>query len=370
MASTPKHRQIYEQLHRSISTGEYGPGERLPSEAELGKDFDTSRITVAKAVNELQKQGLVSRRPGSGTYVLSRATKTGHVFGLLIPDLGRTEIFEPICHGMMCSPLASSHSLLWGHATGVAGMQEQEAEQLCHHYIAQKVSGVFFAALEYVPKKDLINRRIMLALEKAKIPIVLLDRCVVPYPERSAHDLVGTDNRRIGFMITTHLLKLGLKRIAHLAKPFSAPTVEARIAGWREAHFRYGVPVLNGMERHGDPEDATFVERFLKEMKPEGFVCGNDLTAAKLMKTLSCLGVKVPEEIRIVGIDDAKYAAMLPVPLTTQHQSCGDIGSMAMAVMLDRLAQPGMPTRDIFLQTHTVVRESCGAKLGPVPAEH
>jgi GntR family transcriptional regulator of arabinose operon len=171
-------------------------------------------------------------------------------------------------------------------------------------------------------------------------------------------------------MITTHLLKLGLKRIAHLAKPFSAPTVEARIAGWREAHFRYGVPVLNGMERHGDPEDATFVERFLKEMKPEGFVCGNDLTAAKLMKTLSCLGVKVPEEIRIVGIDDAKYAAMLPVPLTTQHQSCGDIGSMAMAVMLDRLAQPGMPTRDIFLQTHTVVRESCGAKLGPVPAEH
>ena len=328
----------------------------------------TSRITVAKAVNELQKQGFVSRRPGSGTYVLPGTIKTGHVFGLLIPDLGRTEIFEPICHGMMGSPLASSHSLLWGHATAT-DLQEQEAEQLCHQYIAQKVSGVFFAALEYVPRKDLINRRIVAALEKAKIPIVLLDRCVLPYPERSRHDLVGTDNRRMGFIITTHLLKLGLTRIAFLAKPYSAPTIEARIAGWREAHFRHGVPVPDGMERHGDPEDSDFVERSLKELRPEGFVCGNDLTAAKLMQTLGALGVRVPQEIRIVGFDDVKYADMLPVPLTTQHQNCGDIGSTAMAVMLDRVARPEMPTRDIFLQTRTVVRESCGAKLGPMAAE-
>ena len=362
----PKHRQIFEQLRHAISSAEYGPGERLPSEAELGKQFGTSRITVAKAVNELQKQGLVSRRPGSGTYVLPRATTTGHVFGLLIPDLGRTEIFEPICHGMMGSPLASSHSLLWGHSAGVDALKEQEAEQLCHHYIAQKVSGVFFAGLEYVSKKDLINRRIVAALEKAKIPVVLLDRCVLPYPERSRHDLVGTDSRRMGFVITSHLLKLGLKRIAFLSKPYSASTIEARIAGWREAHFRNGVPVLDGMERHGDPEDPSFVKRFLSELRPQGFVCGNDWTAAKLMQTLCALGLKVPQEVRIVSFDDAKYASMLPVPLTTQHQHCDDIGNVAMAVMLDRVARPDMPTRDVFLQTRTVVRESCGASLGPV----
>jgi hypothetical protein len=65
-----------------------------------------------KAVNELQILGLVSRRAGSGTHVLGRAVSAGRVFGLLIPDLGRTEIFEPICHGMMQSPLSKPHSLL------------------------------------------------------------------------------------------------------------------------------------------------------------------------------------------------------------------------------------------------------------------
>ena len=65
--------------------------------------------------------------------------------------------------------------------------------------------------------------------------------------------------------------------------------------------------------------------------------------------------------MRIVGIDDVKYASLLPVPLTTQHQNCADIGAMAMATMLQRLEQPNLPTRDILLQTHTVVRKSCGA---------
>jgi GntR family transcriptional regulator of arabinose operon len=97
----PKYRQVYEDLLSAIKSGSFRPGDRLPSEAELGKHYNTSRITVAKAVNELQILGLVSRRAGSGTHVLAPAASTGRVFGLLIPDLGRTEIFEPICHGMM-----------------------------------------------------------------------------------------------------------------------------------------------------------------------------------------------------------------------------------------------------------------------------
>jgi DNA-binding LacI/PurR family transcriptional regulator len=53
----------------------------------------------------------------------------------------------------------------------------------------------------------------------------------------------------------------------------------------------------------------------------------------------------------------------LPVPLTTQHQNCAQIGSTAMATMLDRLARPNLPTRDVLLQTHTVVRQSCGSHV-------
>ncbi|MBV8629701.1 MAG: GntR family transcriptional regulator [Silvibacterium sp.] len=359
----PKHRRVFENLLDAIRSGVYNPGDRLPSEAELGKTFLTSRITVAKAVNELQRLGLVSRRAGAGTYVLPGKQVSEHVFGLLIPDLGRTEIFEPICHGMMRSPLAAAHSLLWGHAMGKSKQQEQEAEHLCHHYIAQKVSGVFFAPLEFTPQKDVYNRRIADALDRAGIPIVLLDRCIAAYPERSRYDLVGIDNRRAGFQITRHLLQLGAKRIAFVAKPLSAPTVEARIAGYREALYCAGLSASAQLMRFGDPEDRAFVAALLEQCDPEAVVCANDLTAAKLMHTFLDLGVRIPDEVRMVGLDDVKYASMLPVPLTTHHQNCSDIGAVAMSAMLERIEHPNLPTRDILLQTSLVIRKSCGAGL-------
>src|SRR5271170_6502285 len=361
LSSIPKYRQIYEDLHSAIRTGSFQPGERLPSETVLGERYNTSRITVAKALNELHLQGLVSRRAGSGTHVLAPPTTGGHVFGLLIPDLGRTEIFEPICHGMMQSPSSKPHSLLWGHSMGEAAQQEKEAEHLCHSYVAQRVSGVFFAPLEYTPEKDAVNRRIVSALDRAGIQVVLLDRCYAPYSMRSKYDLVGIDNRRVGFVLTQHLLLHGAKRVAFVAKPLSASTVVGRIAGYREALFAHGVDLQQDLVCRGDPEDPRFIQKLLKQYRPDAIVCANDVTAIKVMEGLASYGVRVPEEIRIVGVDDVKYASLLPVPLTTQHQNCAEIGAMAIATMLQRLERPDQPTRDILLQTKTVVRRSCGA---------
>ena len=71
----------------------------------------------------------------------------------------------------------------------------------------RRVSGVFFAPLELAAEKDDVNARIARALDEAGIPVVLLDRTVVPYPRRGHHDLVGIDNRRAGYVITEHLLR-------------------------------------------------------------------------------------------------------------------------------------------------------------------
>src|SRR5215469_10185465 len=357
----PKYRQVYEDLHAAIRNGSLQPGERLPSEAELGERYKTSRITVAKALNELQLQGLVSRRAGSGTHVLAPPVSSGHVFGLLIPDLGRTEIFEPICHGMMQSPLSKPHSLLWGHSMGEAAQQEKEAEHLCQQYVSQKVSGVFFAPLEFTPAKDAVNNRIVAALDRVGIQIVLLDRCYSPYPMRSKYDLVGIDNRRAGFLITQHLLDHGVKRVAFIARPLSASTVTARIAGYREALLAYGIKPQTDLVRRGDPDDASFLQRILRECRPDAIVCANDFTAARVMATLASCSIQVPNDVRVVGIDDVKHASLLPVPLTTQHQNCADIGAMAITTMLQRLDRNSLPTRDVLLQTHTVVRKSCGS---------
>lgn len=361
-ASLPKYRRVYDDLRLDIESGRYKPGDRLPSEAELGKIFATSRITVTKAVRELQTRGLVSRRAGSGTHVLPFARTAGHVFGLLIPDLGRTEIFEPICHGIMKSPLAKSHSLLWGAAAGEETRGEEHAEMLCQHYISKRVEGVFFAPLEFTPERDLVNTRIVRALERAGTQVVLLDRCYAPYPRRSRYDLVGIDNRRAGYMITQHLLQLGARRVAFISRPDSASTVQARIAGYREALIDHELP-FHGMSLHGDPSNPDFLDHMLRACSPDAIVCANDLTAALLMTGLMEKGIGIPEEMRVVGFDDVKYASLLPVPLTTQHQDCADIGAMALSTMLRRLENPHLPTQDISLQTHTVVRRSCGAHL-------
>ena len=365
---TSKHQVVFDYLHSSIQSGAYKPGDRLPSEAELGTIFGASRITVSKAVLELQRMNLVSRRPGAGTHVQARQQVSGHTFGLLIPELGLTEIFEPICHGMMRSPFARPDALLWGNASGAGvagsrGESAEEAEHMAQHFFAQKVAGVFFAPLELISDKDAANRRVMRLLERAKIPVVLLDRCYLPYPERSAHDLVGIDNRRTGYMATEHLIQLGVTRLAFLAEEHSAPTVGARIAGFYEALRRHGICPDAEAEWRGSAQNQEFVAKMLEVARPEGVICGNDVTAARLMQSLIALGRRIPEEIRIVGIDDVKYAGLLPVPLTTMHQNCAAIGAIAMATMLERLAHPELPTRDILLPTRLVVRRSCGAYL-------
>lgn len=363
----PRYRQIYQDLYAAIKDGQLRAGDRLPSEADLGKRYATSRITIAKAVNELQAKGFVSRRPGSGTHVLAQPQAAGYVFGLLIPDLGRTEIFEPVCHGMMQSPLSKAHSLLWGHSMGSDSEQEKEAEHLCHQYIAQKVAGVFFAPLEFTPAKDVVNSRIISSLERSGIQIVLLDRCYAPAPTRSKYDLVGIDNRRAGALITQHLLRYGARRIAFIARPLSASTVAGRIAGYREALFGAGIKPTQDLVSRGDPEDRSFLQKVLNDCRPDGIVCANDYTAARVMAGLAEKGIRVPEDVRVVGVDDVRYASMLPVPLTTQHQNCADIGAMALATMLQRIASPDLPTRDVLLQTYTVVRKSCGAYLHKPP---
>ena len=352
-----KHERIRQTLTEAIASGEYEPGQRLPSESELVKTFGASRPTVNRALRELQLSGVIERRAGSGSYVRADAAARGYLFGLLIPELGRTEIFEPICRGMADAQQGGHHALLWGSSLADAANVEEQASQACRQLVAKKVSGVFFAPLELTPEKDAINRRIAEVFDRAGIPLVLLDRDLVPYPERSQYDLVGIDNRRAGYNITSHLLKRGCRRPAFVGRPRSAPTVDARISGYREALGGAG------LEPHVfriDPEDPTEVKRVLDDARPDGFVCANDFTAAQLLKTLDALGISVPGDVRLAGFDDVKYASLLSVPLTTIHQPCADMGALAIGAMLDRLRSPKMPPRDILLNFQLAVRSSCG----------
>lgn len=366
----PKYRRALETIKADILSGRYKPGQKLPSEAALLKRFGVSRITVGRALRELQQAGLIQRRAGSGTYVQSpSADDSGLLFGLLIPNLADTEILGPICQGMSEAPQTHKNALLWGNLTPDPKTRADQAWQLCQQYIATKVAGVFFAPLERIAGSDQANERIISALERARIPVVLLDRCFLPYPNRSRHDLIGIDHRRAGYMITEHLLKLGCQRIAFFAYSNSASTVAARIAGHWEALFASGASVDPALVRSLDSDDDNEIRRLVEMLKPDAIIGANDRTAGHLMHSLIRLGYRIPKDVRIVGIDDIEYAKLLPVPLTTVHQPCREIGTVAVDVMLERIARQDMPVRDILLDCKLVIRDSCGAKLSAT-SEH
>jgi len=222
------------------------------------------------------------------------------------------------------------------------------------------VTGVFFAPMELTGKKDEVNRRITAALDEAQIPIVLLDRDICEFPHRSRYDLVGIDNRRAGFIITEHVLECGARRIVFFGRPNSAPTVTARAMGYSDAIRNRKDLKLEEWIEMGDPTDIEAVRILVDRIRPDAVVCANDYTAGQLMTSLNTLGLRVPSEIKVAGMDDIRYAKIMQTPLTTIHQPCLDLGAAALGAMLDRASHPQMPARDFFVDFKLVVRESTG----------
>jgi DNA-binding LacI/PurR family transcriptional regulator len=355
---------IFERLNRDILTGRYKPGQKFPSEAALMKRFSVSRITVGRAVRELQQAGFVDRIAGSGTYVRdpARRPRENLLFGLIIPNLGDTEIFEPICQGIAAAPESKGHALMWGTSDARNMSKAEQALQLCRQCIARSVAGVFFAPLELSERSAEVNRQITKLLEKAGIPVVMLDRRPANDSiDRARSDLVGIDNTRAGFIATDHLLRLGVRRIGFIGYENQASTVAARIKGYKEAlstlapkPTRARVFLVSAGNRFGLSSSA---------LNCDAFVCANDRIAGHLMHFLLAQNIRIPQDIRLTGIDDVNYASLLPVPLTTVQQPCQDIGETALRVMLERLDRPQMPARDILIDCKLIVRESCGALI-------
>jgi len=357
-AKAPKYRRIYLELRQSLTDRVYRPGNKMPSESELVGRFGASRPTVRRALAQLESEGLIERRMGSGTIVSPQIRQNALVFGLLIPELGTTEIFEPICQGISQAHAGGRHDLLWGASVLQGASRELQADHLCRYYIERGVSGVFFAPMEHLEGRDEVNRSIARALDEARIPIVLLDRDIELFPARSKYDLVGIDNHRAGFVLAEYLLLSGSRRVAFLASPYSAHTVAARMRGYREALQTHLGHEAEALVKLADPGDVAAVAEFLERARPDSIVCANDYTAAQLMRTLSSIGIQVPDQIRIAGIDDVKYAQLLQTPLTTIRQPCLEMGSTALVAMLDRIARPSAPSREFLVDFQLVIRES------------
>lgn len=363
----PKHADISRDLRREIASGKYATSGRLPSEAQIVERFGVSRPTAAQALRTLQQEGLIERRPGSGTYLSHanglHAAATLRRLGMIVPGLGQIEIFDIICGELASLARVHDFGMHWGGTpqAGSTTIGPGEAEELCDRYIEADIRGVFFAPFEFTPDNEAANRRITERLSKAGIQVVLLDRDTCAFPQRSRFDLVGIDNFAGGYLAARHLIKLGARRLNFVSRPFSATTVDARRAGAATALRDARLEVPGDFVQQGDFSDHSFVRHLTAARRLDAVICANDLTAAQLLQTLPRAKLSCPRDLRIVGFDDLRFATLLSVPLTTIHQPCREIALTAFNAMRERLADPTLPPRSILLPPRLVVRESCGA---------
>ncbi len=376
MSQEPKHHQIYRALTADIGSGKYRDAGKLPSEAQLVQRFKVSRPTVIQALRRLQADGLVTRRVGAGTFLNQTPSQIpaqipsaqSLELGLLIPGVRRAgEIFEVIA-GELARLARSAGYMFWWTGGSTEDLEAAatlaNAEKICDQFIQRRVAGVFFAPFEHMAKCDATNSRLVNRLREAGITVILLDRDMTTHPLRTDLDLVGIDNFMGGYILANHLIKLGCRRIGFITVPFSAPTVMSRAAGAREAILAAKIELPPNFVQVGNPEDPKFARQISAGRHLDAIICGNDYTAAVLIRSLHNVGVNVPRGLRVVGFDDVHYATLVSPPLTTVHQPCREIAVMAFKSMLSRISDPSLPVQTIRLTPHLVVRESCGAYLG------
>ncbi len=365
LQKSSKHARIYNDLKQSLSEGHFLEGDKLPTEHELANQYGVSRPTVTKALTRLKKEGLITRKIGSGSFVASNVHGEGRhkLFGLVIPNLGKGEIFEPICAQIASLSEEHDFSLLWGGLSINSNPSLDMIEKMVSRFVKNRVAGVFFIPMELTPAYYDVNVKIASMLDGAHIPVVLIDTDYEPFNRRTAHDLVGIDNYHGGYIATEHFLKHGCRRVDYVFRPYSSYTLLQRRIGYQAALQDANIECTRDCVHCGDPGDMGFVKDEILAKGATNIVCGNDETAAALLHTLQKAGVRVPHDVRLIGFDDVYYSRNLRVPLTTVRQPCKDLGTMAVRTMLDRVSYPSLPPRTIFLQGTLVVRESCGTKM-------
>ncbi|MDH7488744.1 MAG: LacI family DNA-binding transcriptional regulator [Anaerolineae bacterium] len=197
-------------------------------------------------------------------------------------------------------------------------------------------------------------------LEDFGVPIVLINNQQTGKYVYS----IGTDDLRGGQIATEHLLSLGHTRIAYIASPNNVRSSQARMDGYRAALEAAGIAFDPALVAEGDgrPAAATHATEHLlsRGVRPTAIFCYNDMTAIGTIRALKKAGIRVPDDVSVVGYDDIPIVEYLDPPLTTIRQRKYDMGCMAMDMLL-RLLNGAADVQDVTIEPTLVVRESTSA---------
>lgn len=197
------------------------------------------------------------------------------------------------------------------------------------------------------------------AVIQAHLPLVTIDPANIP---RARMTSVGSTNFAGGLAATQHLLSLGHRRIAYIGGPADTAHNQARLHGYRAAMEAEGLPILPGYVRYGmfHFQDGLVGAQELLGLSepPTAIFAGSDETAAGVIEAARVRGLRVPEDLSVVGFDDTRLARFSSPPLTTVRQPLREMGGVALRTALRLAAGEKLDSHHVELATQLVVRGS------------
>ena len=336
---------------------------------DIARDLGVSVITISKVLRNHPDVGDETRervlaRVKELDYRLNLAARslvTGRTYlvGLVVPDLLHP-FFAEIAKSLSDVLRGSGYYLIVSSSEEDPDIEEQEINQL----LARRLDTLIIASCR--SNVDLFFR-----IEKQKTPYVLIDRTL---PGLTAN-FIGVDDEAVGRLATNHLIDIGCKRIAHIRGPETSTGIR-RVEGHKHALSRAGLKVLDDYiitEPKGDIETkqrgAEAMRRLLNlTPRPDGVFCFNDPMAMGAMNYALDQGIRIPEDIAIIGCGNLHYDDSLRVPLSSIDQHSRRIGEEAARIALAILSSKVPPKPEtVVLQPELIVRRSTqckGAKNG------
>ena len=327
---------------------------------DIARDLGVSVVTVSKVLRSVPEIGDETRRrvlkrmkeldyqPNQAARSL--ATGKALMMGLIVPDLVHP-FFSQLARG-------ASRVFRKQHYGLVISSSEQDSElekEEIHQMLARRLDVLLIASAQW--RVDSFRR-----IEGQQKQYILIDRRF----EGLAANFVGTDDVEAGKLATSHLMEQGCQRIAHLGGADISTALD-RLRGYREALAAGGRPILpeyilsrSHSDDKGDIAGYDAMKALLNlNPRPDGVFCYNDPMAMGAMEAAIEAGLRVPQDVAIIGCGNVNYARMLRVPLSSIDQNSEGLGEKAAMLALE-LAVAKTPARpkSIIVTPALVVRES------------
>ncbi len=283
--------------------------------------------------------------------LVTRRTST---IGLIVAEI-ETPLFlqalnfiEPIARG-------AGYNVLLCNARN----QEDERQAL-NLLLEQQVAGIIFLSTSQRCDDDRL-----LELKRLGLPVVLVNRATL----HNGFDQINWDNTTGVATIVEHLVRLGHRHIAHLRGPVERRSSDERLQGYQQALEKCGLPYRPDYVRSGDftaPPDTwrqSTLDLLATSPRPTAIIGADDIVAAVAMRTVKNAGLRVPQDMAVVGIDDQPFSMYLDPALTTIQLPVIEAGKRAIQLLLGRIDGRRVRPQHIKLPCPLVVRESCGATL-------